>query len=257
MKIPVSQGFFGKEHLIRSLSKKLHHATYSLVGVILLFLCFDAGAAPDDFIGRGTDGAFSSTGASTFDAAYNGTTGMGGAYASVAALVTGGATTAITVAGGQEAGFSACDVAILINMVTGTYERVIVQSTAANTINLYSAPASTYDPTSDGNGDGVNDAIQLIRAPQFTNVTINVGHELTTSAFDGNRGGVIWFYATGTVDISGTINVDAAGWSGGAGGGAAAGGAAGALGTGSGVAAGAGGAAGGGGGGREMARARG
>ena len=59
---------------------------------------------------------------------------------------------------------------------------------------------------------------QVVRVPQYTNVTVDSGGSITASAWDGYKGGIVVFRATGTLTITGEINVDGKGFRGGAGG---------------------------------------
>ncbi|MFY0572970.1 adventurous gliding motility protein AgmC [Cystobacter fuscus] len=56
---------------------------------------------------------------------------------------------------------------------------------------------------------------QVIRVPEYTKVTIELGRSITAYAWDGAAGGVIAFLATAEVDNRGEINADAAGFRGG------------------------------------------
>lgn len=75
----------------------------------------------------------------------------------------------------------------------GTYEFVNSASVAGNVITLSSALKNSYT--------AANKA-QAIRVMHYTNVTLNSGSYLTTSAWNGSTGGVLVFRATGTVDIN-------------------------------------------------------
>ncbi|MFT6746227.1 MAG: hypothetical protein ACJAZ2_000565 [Glaciecola sp.] len=168
-----------------------------------LLYAINSSAAVDDFVGNGSDGPFASTGANSFVA------DMGGAYASITANHAIGSSTITVTAGG--ASFLNCDAVLIMNMTTGEYERLSVHPSTASlgtVVTLIKATTIAFD--------GTTDNVQLIRCPEFSTATISVGHSLTTAAFDGSTGGVIWFYANGTVTIAGTIDVDGLGWSGGA-----------------------------------------
>jgi uncharacterized protein (TIGR03382 family) len=56
---------------------------------------------------------------------------------------------------------------------------------------------------------------QVIRVPEYTNVTIAAGRGITAPAWDGTAGGIVAFLANGTVSNSGLINASALGFRGG------------------------------------------
>ena len=53
------------------------------------------------------------------------------------------------------------------------------------------------------------------RIPNYTNVTVNAGITLTASAWDGTKGGILFFRASGTVTNNGTITMSELGYRGG------------------------------------------
>ena len=61
---------------------------------------------------------------------------------------------------------------------------------------------------------------QVIRVPNYTDVTVQSGGVLTVNAWDGSTGGVMFFRATGAVDVQsgGELTVAGRGFTGGAGG---------------------------------------
>ncbi|PIU72300.1 hypothetical protein COS79_03645, partial [Candidatus Woesearchaeota archaeon CG06_land_8_20_14_3_00_33_13] len=96
----------------------------------------------------------------------------------------------------------------------GNYEfRKIVSGGGTNTLTLDSGLENTYgsgifntDPAS---------ATQVVKVPQYTNITINSGASITAPAWTGYIGGIIIFRATGTVTVNGAINVSEKGYRGG------------------------------------------
>ncbi|PIU98221.1 hypothetical protein COS61_02705, partial [Candidatus Wolfebacteria bacterium CG03_land_8_20_14_0_80_40_12] len=56
----------------------------------------------------------------------------------------------------------------------------------------------------------------LQRVPQYTNVTVQNNGSLTASAWDGKKGGVLAFYASGAVDVQtgASINMQGMGYRG-------------------------------------------
>lgn len=54
--------------------------------------------------------------------------------------------------------------------------------------------------------DNVNGRAQVIKVPQYRNMTVPSGATLTAPTWDGTTGGILAFLANGTLDISGTIS---------------------------------------------------
>jgi MYXO-CTERM domain-containing protein len=59
------------------------------------------------------------------------------------------------------------------------------------------------------------DVTQVVRVPEYKNVRIDSGRGITAPAWDGKKGGVVAFLATGTVTNNGTIDVSGKGFQGG------------------------------------------
>ena len=57
---------------------------------------------------------------------------------------------------------------------------------------------------------------QVVRVPEYTDLTIRANRSITSSAWDGQQGGIVAFMATGTVTLTGDIVTDALGLRGGA-----------------------------------------
>jgi hypothetical protein len=55
--------------------------------------------------------------------------------------------------------------------------------------------------------DGGSNQAQVVRIPQYVNVTINTGGVLTANSWNGNSGGILAFVASGTVTVQGVIRV--------------------------------------------------
>jgi hypothetical protein len=87
------------------------------------------------------------------------------------------------------------------------------QITAINTPNSWTlARPLTYSY------DNTNGRAQVIKVPQYHNVTVQAGGALTAPAWDGSTGGILVFRATGITDIQsgGSVSIDAKGYRGGA-----------------------------------------
>ncbi|HZH14193.1 MAG TPA: Ig-like domain-containing protein [Archangium sp.] len=87
----------------------------------------------------------------------------------------------------------------------GRWELARVASVTASTLELTAPLVQEY----------AANVTQVIRVPEYTNVTIASGRGITASAWDGSTGGLVAFLANGTVSNSGQINVSALGFRGG------------------------------------------
>lgn len=103
----------------------------------------------------------------------------------------------------------------------GNYESLIVSSVSSKTINFTTAKKKHYGVNAnDDTGIGLtltSQRVMVQRVPNYKNVTIASGGVLTGSGFDGKKGGVLFFRASGTVNIGGTITMTGKGYHGGAG----------------------------------------
>ncbi|MBA3900759.1 MAG: hypothetical protein H0X62_11215, partial [Bacteroidetes bacterium] len=88
----------------------------------------------------------------------------------------------------------------------GNYEFGCIKSIGSNFFVLKSYLKRTYTPSG---------ALQLVRIPVYNNV--NVNGILTSSPWNGNTGGVLAFFASGTVTLNADINVSGSGFKGGLG----------------------------------------
>jgi hypothetical protein len=95
----------------------------------------------------------------------------------------------------------------------GEYETDLVASISGATLSLQTPLVNGYS-ASDGNGHA--QAVMVQRVPNYTNVTIQGGATLTASAWNGSTGGVLFFRASGTVTVHGSIDADGLGYAGGA-----------------------------------------
>ena len=142
------------------------------------------------------------------------------AYASITASVEAGATT-VTVdeaapftAGSavmvwRTTGLSAAEQTQtpvdLSNSLVGRYEFVRVIATSGATVTLERPLAYAY----------AANVSQMIRVPEYTSVTIGSAGSLSALAWDGAKGGIVAFLATGDVVNEGSIDVDGLGFRGG------------------------------------------
>ena len=108
-------------------------------------------------------------------------------------------------------GFVAGQEVLVIQMQgtgAGNYEFGTVASVASNTLTLSKNLTNTYMV-------GGGSTVQILRVPQYGNVTVQSGGILTTHAWDGTTGGIIVFRASGTVTIIGSLTANALGFRGG------------------------------------------
>jgi len=97
--------------------------------------------------------------------------------------------------------------------ITGQYEFITIGSINSNTINLISPLNNNY--YSETFNSSIATSTQVISVPQYTNVIINAGASITSTAWNGYTGGIVVFRANGTVNINGLINASGKGYRGG------------------------------------------
>lgn len=108
------------------------------------------------------------------------------------------------------AGLAPADEVIVIQMDgtgAGAYETSRLASIAGNRLTLVAPLTATYT--------AAPSKAQVIRVPNYTNVSIPSGATLTVHPWDGVTGGVMFFRANGTVTVDGTLTVSGAGFAGG------------------------------------------
>ena len=97
----------------------------------------------------------------------------------------------------------------------GLYDRAAVVSVEGNLLTLAAPLAHAYASTPlDQPERGV--AAEVVRVPNYADVTIEANATLTAAPWDGRRGGVVALHATGTVSVAGAIDVSGKGFRGGA-----------------------------------------
>ncbi|MFA6095992.1 MAG: fibronectin type III domain-containing protein, partial [Candidatus Paceibacterota bacterium] len=92
---------------------------------------------------------------------------------------------------------------------TGNYEFRTITAINTNTLTLDSALSYTF-------GDSTTQKTMVQRVPNYTDVTISSGASLISTAWNGTKGGVLAFRATGTVTVGAAngINANGLGFSG-------------------------------------------
>lgn len=146
---------------------------------------------------------------------------------SVTALTSNTATLSSSVSAGC---LSSGDDVLLINLQgistaysnVGNYEILEVSSVSGSTVTFSSNKTEYYG---DGSSDDLNlgtartnQRVMLQRVPNYTNLTVNSGINFYPTLWDGIKGGVLAFKASGTVTTTGTIHASGKGYAGGSGG---------------------------------------
>ncbi|MDO8498937.1 MAG: DUF2341 domain-containing protein [bacterium] len=91
---------------------------------------------------------------------------------------------------------------------TKTISSITTTTVSNDTLNFATGLTNAYD--------GTTQKIMVQRVPNYTSVTVDNTKTLTVTAWNGTKGGVIFFRANGTVTVSGTIDMGGKGFRGGA-----------------------------------------
>ena len=159
--------------------------------------------------GNGSDGAITITQSSN---CQTGTGDFSSAFCKatdITAAITANTNTQITVT--STTGFLANEDVLLIQMDganAGNYETHTISTVDSSTqVTFKETVTNAYSSTK----------AQMIRIPQFTNVTVNSGGTITVSAWNGTTGGVLYFKANGTLTVNsgGVIDLNGLGLAGG------------------------------------------
>ncbi|MCD6230202.1 MAG: DUF2341 domain-containing protein, partial [Candidatus Diapherotrites archaeon] len=162
-----------------------------------------------DVLGDGSDGTLTVSSAGTVVNDYDYLTGNEDA-----------GETSIVVNSGS--GFSDGDEILIIQMqsysggVAGTYEFRKISSGGGTTTFTLDAPLKNSYASGTFNPSAAT-VTQVVRVPQYTGVTVDAGASIISSAWNGYKGGVVIFRASGDVTVNGNIDVSGKGFSGGAG----------------------------------------
>ena len=178
-----------------------------------------SGGGTDWFVGDGSDSVLSFEG--TFNLGINASNGRTYADGIAYKVTSNPDSTSINI-GQIPYGFANGDKAMLINLQgtaadnsdVGNYEILDVTGTSGNDIVVSTSPTKSYV----GSGSP-NQMVVIQRIPQYGDVTLDGDDTLTVPAWDsltttptgaaGFQTGIIAFYASGTVDISGNATIDA------------------------------------------------
>ena len=116
---------------------------------------------------------------------------------------------------GSTSGLFPRDEVIIVQMsgpAAGSWEFCKITEASGQSVTLASPLKTAFTA---GSGK-----VQLVRVPQFRDVTVKAGGQLTCSAWDGSTGGILCFRATGSVLVNagGAIDAGGKGYNGGGGG---------------------------------------
>jgi hypothetical protein len=161
------------------------------------------------FFGSGTDGSSFITSANT----------IVNNYTQLMSNVSSGSTVLFV---NRTTEFNSGDEVIIIQMQNGTngvagrYEFATILSKNSSSIILDNPLAYGYYTGYFNQSNAT--AAQVVRVPNYRNLTINSGASITALPWNGSVGGILAFRATGTVHVLGHINATAKGFRGGFGG---------------------------------------
>jgi predicted GH43/DUF377 family glycosyl hydrolase len=100
----------------------------------------------------------------------------------------------------------------------GNYETLRVASVSGTSVTFKTAKTKHYGDTTIGDTNmGTSTSTQRVmlqRVPNYNNVTVNSSMTFSPTAWNGEKGGVMFFRAAGTVTVTGNISASAAGYRG-------------------------------------------
>lgn len=172
-------------------------------------------------LGDGRDGAFAVPPGANWDLTAQ--TRPGGTTPFGAALrVTAVGAASVSVEGAAIAAFQPGDEALLIELqgatlsavaAAGSWELLTVASASGAQVSFTSPVLGAYGELPGAPLAGQRVVLQ--RVPHFTDVTVPAGSALTAAAWDGQKGGVVAFRASGRLALAGAVHADALGFRGG------------------------------------------
>ncbi|MBU1119768.1 hypothetical protein KKA50_01040, partial [Patescibacteria group bacterium] len=93
---------------------------------------------------------------------------------------------------------------------TGNYETLRVDNVSGSTVTFSTAKSKYYgnNLTDDSNLGTTtsNQRVMLQRVPNYNNVTVNSSYTFSPTAWNGTKGGVLFFRSKGTVSVGGSIS---------------------------------------------------
>ncbi len=99
------------------------------------------------------------------------------------------------------------------NYPSGVYEFKDIVGKDGNNLTFASGLKNSYGHATPNTSNSI--IAQVVRVPQYTDVTINAGASITASAWDGYKGGIVVFRATGALNMNGAVDVSQKGFRGG------------------------------------------
>jgi RHS repeat-associated protein len=154
---------------------------------------------PNPIFGTGNDGDLTVSGTAYSDTVH-------------APLNGDAASGALTIPLASTAGFSTGDEVLVIQMQginAGSYETGVIDTGGVGNGTITLQSPLQYSYSEDGNSRA-----QVIRVPNFNNLTIPVGTTLTANAWDGSTGGIVAFRVAGTLSVAGSISTSGLGFRG-------------------------------------------
>jgi len=139
-------------------------------------------------------------------------------YTFLSTNVTSGSTT-ITV--NSTSAFSAGNQILIVQMQNysagnaGDYEFATISSVNGNNLVLASGLTNSYFSGVFNSTNALS--TQIVKVPQYTNISVNSAASIVPAAWDGYKGGIVSFRATGMINVTGSVNATAKGYRGGAG----------------------------------------
>lgn len=98
----------------------------------------------------------------------------------------------------------------------GTYEFAVVTAVSGNDITVSSTTTTAYACSGiSGVYDTINGNVQVVRVPQYNNLTIQNGATITAAPWNGQTGGIVALHVHHNLVVDGTIDVSGLGFRGG------------------------------------------
>ncbi|MBK7914979.1 MAG: hypothetical protein IPJ94_01730 [Chloroflexi bacterium] len=98
----------------------------------------------------------------------------------------------------------------------GTYEFAVVTAVSGNDITVSSTTTTAYACSGiSGIYDTINGNVQVVRVPQYNNLTIQNGATVTAAPWNGQTGGIVALHVRYNLVVDGTIDVSGLGFRGG------------------------------------------
>lgn len=179
--------------------------------------------------GTGNDGNLSVDAAVDLSVASSGARSCADGGDAVSYSVTQLSASTATLAAAPAAGCLAVgDEVLLINLQgtaahfanVGNYETFRVSAVSGDAVTFSKAKTRFYGDAADDDSNlgtaRTNQRVMLQRVPNYQSVSVAAAGSLSASAWDGVKGGVLFFRAAGTVSVAGALGMSGKGYAGGA-----------------------------------------